>query len=161
MTINDTAILRALALIDALDDPKKLTAMRENAEKLGIEVVIVAIRDKQTALTAAAGADPIVPGFWNEVIGPVETITGKRRQRTRNAIAAAVAEGKETERQAIVRLLSQWAFSPNPTIGFDALLKANRLDASGEAFIVRNAGYFGADVVLAAKARLKEQGYQA
>ena len=144
----------AFALIARTTDRRKLLDIAANADRLGVANVAEGARAKFDKLVAEDASDPIVPA-WDDMIESSERALGHRHNFARRLIETRVKAGY-TRRDAIVEALTKWALDPKPTAGFRAMVKADTLDTSGEAMVIKFADAFPLMVVTAAKDRLED-----
>jgi hypothetical protein len=147
-----------LKFIAESTDVEKLVTVRERAETKHETNVADAVTKRLSELAVARGADPIEPAF-DKMLEDDKKILGHPRQRTINAINSRVENGVR-RRDAIIQKLSEWALVKGSRKGFDDLKSAGRLDAAGEALILRFSSYFPEHIVAAARGRLEAAGWQ-
>ncbi len=147
-------IADAFALIARTTDRRKLLDIAANADRQGVASVADEARAKFDKLVAEDASDPIVPA-WDDMIETSERALGHRHNFARRLIESRVKAGF-TRRDAIVESLTKWAVDPKPTAGFLAMVKADNLNVSGEALVVKFADAFPLTVVTAAKHRLED-----
>ena len=150
----NTKIAAAFALIARTTDRRKLLDIASNADKQGVASVADGARAKFDELVAEDAGDPIAPA-WDDMLAAGERALGHRHNFARRLIESRVTAGF-TRRDAIVESLTKWALDPKPTAGFLAMLKADNLETSGEALVIKFAEAFPLTVVTAARRRLED-----
>jgi hypothetical protein len=155
-----------IAYVVKSTDERKLVEMREKAEvqlrekaaAQHVKMLADAVTERLGVLAMERGADPIEPAF-DKMLEDIRKILGRPRQRTINEINGRVAAGIP-RRQAIIEKLSKWALVRGSRVGFDGLKSAGRLDATGEALILKFPSYFPENIAVAARARLESAGWR-
>jgi hypothetical protein len=147
-----------LKFVAEATDEGKLVTIRERAEAQHETNVAEAVTKRLSELAVARGADPIEPAF-DKMLEDNKKILGRARQRTINGINSQVESGV-IRRDAIIQKLSEWALVKGSRKGFDDLKNAGRLDATGEALILRFSSYFPENIGLAARGRLEAAGWR-
>lgn len=136
-----------------LTDPNQLRVLAANARSRGREEIAFACMVRIAELAGQVYDPGIEREFWEaitvaEELRSVENGKTTRLSRTRQKLA----------RVGILATVRDLAKSPKPTEGFRILVDGQRPDLTAEAIVLRYPGQFDANVVDAAKQKLKEAG---
>ena len=144
---------RILAFIAQCDDAEKLRTLIKNArDRGGTEVADAAFR-KLVSLVPSERPGTVEHDFWQMVNAFEHTLTEERGKTTR-----LTRTRQKVERVGVVQTLRDWAISERETDGFQMLLDRGMAELTGEAIVLRHAGRFEPEVVVAAERRLIDAG---
>ena len=141
------------ALIAACDDAEKLRAWIQNARaKADREIEDVAFR-RLMAILPKERPGSIEHDFWRTIHVFEHLLTEERGKTTRLARTR-----QKVGRVGEIKTLEDWAFATKDTDGFGMLIERHMPELTGEAIVLRHAGQFSEEVVVAARRRLEGAG---
>lgn len=145
--------LKAIELVNSLNDPEKLRSMAKNAHRLGDRDVFIAAKRRLFEILPAEEPGTLEHDVWRS-INALEDALGDERGKTIRLARTRQKIQRSDEVSTVRDLVLKEASD-----GFRMLLEREMLDLSFEAVALRHPDRFSDQVLEAARIRLEEVGY--
>ena len=140
---------------NAVNDPKLLRNLMQNAEKAGMPDLVLKCQIRIAQLAGQQFDDALEREFWVAVATAEELATQKNGRTTRLSRTR-----QKVKRVGVIQCLVDWASDPLTTQGFQILVNGGHPEPTGEAIVIRHADKFPNSAVSSALEKLRKAGVE-